>query len=147
MSASDAASPPPEEYARRLAEALTTARNCLDLITRHTDNGGILRAARSGIEAADNALSGTAGGWSYDMVAAEKVARKASTIIVAVPSKRGAPIVGEAYFDPDAYGGTWWWGNTSAQDWGSSCIEDGNDGRPFAWQPFPAPPGEEAAQC
>ncbi|PWC54631.1 hypothetical protein [Azospirillum sp. TSO22-1] len=84
---------------------------------------------------------------NYDMDAGREVARKDTPVIVAVPSKtRGAPIVGEAYYDPDAYGGTWWWGTTSEKDWGASCIEDGNDGPPFAWQPMPAAPQQEAFQ-
>lgn len=75
--------------------------------------------------------------------------RDRTDIIVAVPSDaRGAPIIGTAYFDPDAPdGGSWWWCGTSRQDYFDSSIEDGNDGPPTHWQPLPAPPqGAEKAR-
>ena len=54
------------------------------------------------------------------------------------------PVVGEAWFDPDAYGGTWWWANMSQGDYHASPIDELQHGTVTHWIPmFMAPIGTE----
>lgn len=50
------------------------------------------------------------------------------------------PVVGEAWFDPDAYRGTWWWANLSQGDYHASPIIEMQHGVPTHWMPLPGPP-------
>ena len=62
----------------------------------------------------------------------------ANSVIVAVLCDGRAPVIGEAYFDPEAYGGTWWWAGTAHDDYYDSPIEEWNFGRVAFFQPLPA---------
>lgn len=72
----------------------------------------------------------------------ETAPRDRTRVLVAVPSQHaGQPmIVGEAYFDPDHEGGTWWWSGTGSKDYFTSSIHEVNAGPPTHWIPLPAPP-------
>ncbi|WP_448208140.1 DUF551 domain-containing protein [Azospirillum sp. sgz302134] len=70
--------------------------------------------------------------------------RDKTSVIVAVPSRDGGHIVGEAYFDPKAYDGSWWWAGTSLDAYHHDPIEECNFGPPTHWQPMPDPPAREA---
>ena len=67
--------------------------------------------------------------------------RDRTEVIIACPcaTAPGQYIVSAAYFDPDAYGGTWWWSGTRMGEWGDSPVEDINE-MPAFWQPMPAGP-------
>jgi hypothetical protein len=54
-----------------------------------------------------------------------------------------APSVGEAYYDPDAYDGTWWWAGTRFGNWGDSPLCDTQLGQPTHWRPLPTPPATD----
>lgn len=61
--------------------------------------------------------------------------RDRQIIRVLVPLKEGGFIEGAAYFDPDAYDGTWWWDGTSNSDYFTDPISECNHGDPLYWLP------------
>lgn len=65
-------------------------------------------------------------------------------IRVLVPLKDGGFIEGAAYFDPDAYDGTWWWDGTSNADYFTDPISECNHGDPLYWLPD-SDTGEQAS--
>ncbi len=73
------------------------------------------------------------------------------SVIVAVICDDREPVIGEAYWNPEAYGGTWWWAGTSYGDYHADPIEDCNFGRVAFWQPLPTfstpPTGSAAAHA
>ena len=64
----------------------------------------------------------------------ELAPRDATLVAVLVPMGEGGFIQGRAYFDPAAYGGTWWWEGTSFAEYHDSPIDEINHGDPVAFQ-------------
>lgn len=113
----------------------------------------------------DNRTDAARNGWKAGLVYASWVAQAALTaagvngwqpieqfagsgpsdsVIVAVICDGREPVVGEAYFDPEAYEGTWWWAGTSRGEYHDSPIEECNFGRVAFFQPMPV---FDPAQC
>lgn len=62
------------------------------------------------------------------------------SVIVAVTCEGRDPVVGEAYFDEGAYGGTWWWAGLSQDGYYDSHIEDMQHGKVTHFHPMPTFP-------
>lgn len=68
-------------------------------------------------------------------------------VFVAVTAEGHEPVVGEAYWDPEAYGGTWWWAGTYESAYHDSPIAEMQHGAVTHFQPMPAPPSSSAAHA
>ena len=66
-----------------------------------------------------------------------------NTVLVAVTGGGRPAVVGEAYFNPTAYDGTWWWAGTDFADYHSSPIDEIMHGVVTHWMPLPAAPLKE----
>jgi hypothetical protein len=90
----------------------------------------------------DHTTPNTAGGGGMSNWKKIETAPKDKTsVLVAVARDSGEWIVGEAYFDPEAYDGSWWWANEADGDYYDDPIsERGNP--PSFWMPLPAPPAQ-----
>lgn len=67
-----------------------------------------------------------------------------NTVLVAVTGGGKPSVVGEAYFDPEAYDGTWWWAGTALADYHSSPVDEIMHGKVSHFMALPAAPGEGA---
>ncbi|QYC11034.1 hypothetical protein [Brevundimonas nasdae] len=73
---------------------------------------------------------------------------QARPAIVAVPTKEGAWIVGEAWLRAEEEGATydngWWWAGTGPDDYHDSPIYEMSHhrGGPTHWLPLPSPPAD-----
>lgn len=72
----------------------------------------------------------------------ETAPKDKTNVIVAVPTQyMDGYHVGEAYFDPEHYGGgDWWWSGTYYGDYHAGPISDVNWHEPTHWMPLPSPP-------
>lgn len=65
---------------------------------------------------------------------------ESNPVIVAVTCGDREPVVGEAYYDPEYYGGTWWWAGTRGGEYHDSPIEEMQHGKVTHFRAMPAPP-------
>ncbi len=56
--------------------------------------------------------------------------RDRTTVEALVPLKQGGFVQGRAYFEPDAFEGTWWWCDGPAYDYHADSIDECNHGNP-----------------
>ncbi|PTQ65945.1 hypothetical protein C8J45_101809 [Sphingomonas sp. PP-CE-3G-477] len=65
---------------------------------------------------------------------------ESNPVFVAVTAEGHKPVVGEAYFDPEAYDGTWWWAGSRKDDYHESPIEEMQHGKVTHFCAMPTAP-------
>lgn len=137
LAAIDAAQPPVEKLARVLQPALRGALAGMFMRFKPAAEAAVAAHIADAILASDW-LREVRGEWRTDMENAPQ--GQANSVIIAVTGGGRDPVVGEAYFDPVAYGGTWWWAGTSKDEYFDNPVEEIMHGRPTHWRPLQAPP-------
>lgn len=125
------------EAARSMIAAWEASVDTLDEIAHNV----ALEREAAAIYALDLALAGSEDGW-YPIATWEGLPTGQANPVLLCVSDGGThePIVGEAWYDPEAYGGSWWWANLDSGDYHASPIIEMQHGVPTFWKPMPTPP-------
>jgi hypothetical protein len=81
-----------------------------------------------------------------DWLPIETAPKDATPVILAVTGGPRGPVLGEARWHDDDYGGDWWWAGTSPGDYGCSSISEIQFGKPTHWMPMPPAPKDQCGQ-
>lgn len=103
----------------------------------------VRKAALSANISAERARMEAVEGWQ-DIATCDRKGQSES-VIIAVTSDTHLPVVGEAYFNPEAYDGTWWWAGTAHGEYADSPVEEIQHGTVTHWRQLPAPPESPAS--
>jgi hypothetical protein len=109
-----------------------------EALGREWNNAALVTAALNALPALLDRVE--AGEWRPIETFEGQPTGQANSVLVAVTGGDRPSVVGEAYFDPRAYGGTWWWAGTDSADYHASPIDEIMHGTVTHWRPLPDAP-------